>query len=339
MTQAFNLSQFANKVNTSGQADLTTAVTGTLPVANGGTGLTAPGTTGNVLTSNGTAWVSSAISSSQLRYIQFQGSGTYTPGAEVKSFYIIAWGATGGISSGSGKGGQGGAGYSERYFSSPSGSYTVTIGAAGTTAGTAGGTTSFGGVISITGSGGVTGSTGGTGGVASGGTYNANGGAGGNGGATINPGQGGGGASGSRAGNGFAGGTGTGGGSGQGGGAGGGGGTGGAGGTGAAGGGAGGTGGAAATSQAAGVITLPFTVSAFKFYAGVGADGSNAFTPNNGVFPTCTGGQQGAPGVMITNYPYVTPVGSLPTNGGGSTLSTGTSGVVCIIEVLQKEKL
>jgi hypothetical protein len=37
MTQAFNLSQFANKVNTSGQADLTTAVTGTLPVANGGT--------------------------------------------------------------------------------------------------------------------------------------------------------------------------------------------------------------------------------------------------------------------------------------------------------------
>jgi hypothetical protein len=37
MTQAFNLSQFANKVNSSGQADLTTAVTGTLPIANGGT--------------------------------------------------------------------------------------------------------------------------------------------------------------------------------------------------------------------------------------------------------------------------------------------------------------
>jgi hypothetical protein len=31
---------------------------GTLPVANGGTGLTSPGTLGNVLTSNGTAWVS-----------------------------------------------------------------------------------------------------------------------------------------------------------------------------------------------------------------------------------------------------------------------------------------
>lgn len=34
-----------------------------LPVANGGTGLTSPGANGNVLTSNGTAWVSSAPSS------------------------------------------------------------------------------------------------------------------------------------------------------------------------------------------------------------------------------------------------------------------------------------
>jgi hypothetical protein len=39
---------------------LTTGITGTLPVGNGGTGLTSPSTTGNVLTSNGTAWVSSA---------------------------------------------------------------------------------------------------------------------------------------------------------------------------------------------------------------------------------------------------------------------------------------
>ena len=79
MTQAYNLSQFANKVNTSGQADLTTAVTGVLPLANGGLGITtltannvilgngtstptfvAPSTSGNVLTSNGTSWVSSA---------------------------------------------------------------------------------------------------------------------------------------------------------------------------------------------------------------------------------------------------------------------------------------
>jgi hypothetical protein len=41
MTQAFNLSQFANNVNSSGLASLTTGVTGTLPAANGGTGTTA----------------------------------------------------------------------------------------------------------------------------------------------------------------------------------------------------------------------------------------------------------------------------------------------------------
>lgn len=33
--------------------------TGALAAANGGTGLTSPGTSGNVLTSNGTGWVSS----------------------------------------------------------------------------------------------------------------------------------------------------------------------------------------------------------------------------------------------------------------------------------------
>jgi hypothetical protein len=35
---------------------------GTLPVNNGGTGLASVGTTGNVLTSNGTTWVSQAAS-------------------------------------------------------------------------------------------------------------------------------------------------------------------------------------------------------------------------------------------------------------------------------------
>jgi hypothetical protein len=35
-------------------------LSGTLVAANGGTGLTSPGTSGNVLTSNGSAWVSSA---------------------------------------------------------------------------------------------------------------------------------------------------------------------------------------------------------------------------------------------------------------------------------------
>ena len=96
MTQAFNLSQFANKVNTSGQASLTTAVTGTLPVANGGTGATtlttnnvllgngtsalqvvAPGTNGNVLTSNGTTWTSAAAPASGIT-TTFTSLGTIT---------------------------------------------------------------------------------------------------------------------------------------------------------------------------------------------------------------------------------------------------------------------
>lgn len=38
MTQAYNLSQLANKVNTSGQLDVSTGVTGTMAIANGGTG-------------------------------------------------------------------------------------------------------------------------------------------------------------------------------------------------------------------------------------------------------------------------------------------------------------
>jgi hypothetical protein len=61
MTQAFNLSQLANRVNTSGQLNVATGASGTLPPANGGTGLSAPGTSGNVLTSNGSAWVSQAL--------------------------------------------------------------------------------------------------------------------------------------------------------------------------------------------------------------------------------------------------------------------------------------
>ena len=40
--------------------NLTSQVTGTLPPANGGTGLTGPGTAANVLTSNGSAWISQA---------------------------------------------------------------------------------------------------------------------------------------------------------------------------------------------------------------------------------------------------------------------------------------
>lgn len=51
---------------------------GTLPASNGGTGLTAPGTTGNVLTSDGTNWTSAAAPSSVVEYPQNIQSGNYT---------------------------------------------------------------------------------------------------------------------------------------------------------------------------------------------------------------------------------------------------------------------
>lgn len=46
--------------NTISNISLSSSVTGILPAANGGTGVSAPGASGNVLTSNGTAWVSAA---------------------------------------------------------------------------------------------------------------------------------------------------------------------------------------------------------------------------------------------------------------------------------------
>jgi len=50
MTQAFNLSQLGNRVNSSGQIDVSSALTGTVPIANGGTGTTS--TTFTNLTTN-----------------------------------------------------------------------------------------------------------------------------------------------------------------------------------------------------------------------------------------------------------------------------------------------
>jgi hypothetical protein len=48
-------------VLTSASSVSASSITGTLPVANGGTGLTSVGTSGNVLTSNGTTWTSAAL--------------------------------------------------------------------------------------------------------------------------------------------------------------------------------------------------------------------------------------------------------------------------------------
>jgi hypothetical protein len=83
ITQTLTNKTISGASNTITNVSLTTGVTGTLPVANGGTGAAtltannvllgngtsalqtvAPGTTGNVLTSNGTTWASSTPASS-----------------------------------------------------------------------------------------------------------------------------------------------------------------------------------------------------------------------------------------------------------------------------------
>ena len=50
-------------------------MTNTLGVGDGGTGLTAPGSSGNILTSNGSAWVSSAQSAGGAGYFLGNSSG------------------------------------------------------------------------------------------------------------------------------------------------------------------------------------------------------------------------------------------------------------------------
>ena len=54
MSNAFNLSQLANNVNSSGLLDASAGLTNATQIANGGTGLTSVGSAGSVLTSDGT---------------------------------------------------------------------------------------------------------------------------------------------------------------------------------------------------------------------------------------------------------------------------------------------
>ena len=206
MTQAFNLSQFANKVNTSGQASLTTAVTGTLPVANGGTNnaslaVTAggtlytdgtkvvnvgAGTSGEVLTSQGASAPSWQPPQGGFSNIEvFTASGTFTVPAgitKVKVTVVGGGGAGGGFNNTTGtRYGGGGGGVADFKIVTgltPASNITVTVGAgaSGTTANTggSGGTSSFGAFCSATGGSGG-GSAVGTGGNGSNGGLNING--------------------------------------------------------------------------------------------------------------------------------------------------------------------
>lgn len=169
MTQAFNLSQFANFVNSSGKADLTTAVTGTLPVANGGSGAAtfssgsvllgsgtssfgtvAPGDSGNLLTSNGTTWTSAAPPVVGANMVVFNASGTWTVPAGVTKALVWVYGNGGGgafYSFGHMAYSGGAGGYAFVYLTGLSGAVAITI----TAANSGYNATTFGSYISCSG--------------------------------------------------------------------------------------------------------------------------------------------------------------------------------------------
>jgi hypothetical protein len=68
-----------------------------ITAAQGGTGLTSPGASGNVLTSNGTTWTSAApaASSSTKTWTAFTSSGSYTVPAGITSIRVYAFGKGG----------------------------------------------------------------------------------------------------------------------------------------------------------------------------------------------------------------------------------------------------
>lgn len=188
---------------------LTTGITGTLPVANGGTGATtltannvilgngtsavafvAPGTTGNLLTSNGTTWTSAAAPVSGFTNMQvFTSPGTFTTPASTTKIKVTVVGSGGGgginasipgLPTGVARGGGGGGGGSAIYVGPVSAStpYAVTVGAVPGASG-AGNTSSFSTLASATGGaagadavgpGGSTPGAGGLGGAGSAGT-------------------------------------------------------------------------------------------------------------------------------------------------------------------------
>jgi hypothetical protein len=150
---------------------LATAQLPTVPVANGGTGLAtltannvligngtsnvgfvAPGSNGNVLTSNGTAWTSAAAAAGYVGPAGqvFTSSGTFTipTGITKLKVTVVGGGGGGGQSTANqgaaGAGGGGGGGTSISYLTSltPGGTLAVTIGGAGSANGGTGGTSS-----------------------------------------------------------------------------------------------------------------------------------------------------------------------------------------------------
>jgi hypothetical protein len=171
-----------------------------LGAAQGGTGLTSAGTAGNVLTSNGSAWVSQAAASGYAGpgAQVFTSDGTFTIPSGITKLKATIVGGGGGSGRGNGapSGGGGGGGTAIKYLTSltPGNTISVTVGSGGTGRtgsngnGTTGGTSSIASgtqsitTVSATGGAGSFGPTGGSpigigaaGGSASNGDANING--------------------------------------------------------------------------------------------------------------------------------------------------------------------
>lgn len=197
MTQAYNLSQLANKVNTSGQIDVTTGLNGVTSVANGGTGQSTftngellIGNTGNTLTkatltagsgisiTNGNGSITiAAAGGGQLAYALYSsGSGTWTCPSGVTKVKVTCIAGGGGSSydnEGVARGGYAGAAIGI-YTVTPGAGYAYSVGAGGAYgypyAGN-GGSSSVAGLCSATGGTGAITNTAGANGTGSNGIF------------------------------------------------------------------------------------------------------------------------------------------------------------------------
>jgi hypothetical protein len=196
MTVAFNLSQLANYVNSSGKLDAANGLVNATPVPNGGTGaatatayavqcggttstgahqsIASVGTTGQVLTSNGASTLptfETPVATGFINMTVFTASGTWTVPSGITRVKVTVVGG-GGNALGSDEvnyGGGGGGGTAIKNISSGLGStVSVTIGAAG-------GTSSFGAFCSASGGAASTTVVGGLGGIGSSGDLNVRG--------------------------------------------------------------------------------------------------------------------------------------------------------------------
>ena len=163
---------------------LTTHISGTLPIANGGTNATATPTAGAVIYGTGTAYAASAAGTTgqvltsqgssapiwsaaggQIQATLFTTSTTWTCPANVTKVKAIVIGGGGGGNTGGGTFSGANGGYGLNYYTVVPGTvYTISVGLGGDAAnpGNNGGTSSFGSFISSTGGTGATGSANGT---------------------------------------------------------------------------------------------------------------------------------------------------------------------------------